>query len=321
MKKYTLTTLIAMLLVTLSACSNAETSSATAPTMETNSEIVESTTVEATSTSDDIIASDTNNTAAIPESTLEDASTLEGTLEDASTLESSDTDSSNADNTSPLINGAAVYDDVFRGTMSYTSGPPMTYDRVMNMIASGEKHGEYLDSFYLVETIKALTIDECSELAGWNENYADRTIYEVNIIEDLISGEAVDRNEYIFVSMGNVEWQDKGDPIYAPGEKFTVVLAKPQQGCDFLRTPGSFMFRYDAVEDNAGNITLYSRNSAMDELNLPNSVSAEKMVITSTTLNPAFYSQAVELESLVSYIKTDWAQKEISSHFEKVSVE
>ncbi len=197
----------------------------------------------------------------------------------------------------------------------------MTYEDVMSMIAFGEEHGEYLDSFYLVETVKALTIDECSELAGWNENYADRTIYEVNIIEDLISGEVVDRNDYIFVSMGNVEWQDKGDPIYAPGEKFTVVLAKPQQGCDFLRTPGSFMFRYDAIEDKTGEITLYSRNSAIDELNLQNSVSIEKTVITSTTLNPAVYSQTVELEALVNYIKADWAQKEISSHYEKVSVE
>ncbi len=209
----------------------------------------------------------------------------------------------------------AVYDNVFRGAAGSATGAPMTYEDVMSMIASGEQHGEYLDSLYLVETVKVLTAKECAKLDGWDITYSDRTIYEVNIIEDLISGEAVGRKEYIFVSMGNAQWQNKGDPIYAPGEKFTVALTKPQQGCDFLRTPGSFMFRYDAVEDASGNITLYSRNSAMDDLDLPNAVAIEKTVITSTTKNPAIYTQAVELKALVGFIRSDWEQRGISSHF------
>ena len=215
-------------------------------------------------------------------------------------------------------NETAVYDDVFRGAAGSATGAPMTYEDVMSMIASGEEHGEYLDSLYLVETVKALTAKECAKLDGWDITYSDRTIYEVNIIEDLISGEAVGRKEYIFVSMGNTQWQNKGDPIYAPGEKFTVALTKPQQGCDFLRTPGSFMFRYDAVEDASGNITLYSRNSAMDDLDLPNAVAIEKTVITSTTKNPAIYTQAVELKALVDFIRSDWEQRGISSHFKNI---
>lgn len=215
-------------------------------------------------------------------------------------------------------NETAVYDDVFRGAAGSATGTPMTYEDVMSMIASGEEHGEYLDSLYLVETVKALTAKECAKLDGWDITYSDRTVYEVNIIEDLISGEAVGRKEYIFVSMGNAQWQNKGDPIYAPGEKFTVALTKPQQGCDFMRTPGSFMFRYDAVEDASGSITLYSRNSAMDDLDLPNAVEIEKTVITSTTKNPAIYTQAVELESLVDFISSDWEQKGISSHFKNI---
>ena len=212
----------------------------------------------------------------------------------------------------------AAYDDVFRGAAGSATGAPMTYEDVMSMIASGEEHGEYLDSLYLVETVKALTAKECAKLDGWDITYSDRTVYEVNIIEDLISGEAVGRKEYIFVSMGNAQWQNRGDPIYAPGEKFTVALTKPQQGCDFLRTPGSFMFRYDAVEDASGSITLYSRNSAMDDLDLPNAVAIEKTVITSTTKNPAIYTQAVELKALVDFIRSDWEQRGISSHFKNI---
>ena len=209
----------------------------------------------------------------------------------------------------------AVYDDVFRGAAGSAAGAPMTYEDVMSMIASGEEHGEYLDSLYLVETVKALTAKECAKLDGWDITYSDRTIYEVNIIEDLISGDAVGRKEYIFVSMGNAQWQNKGDPIYAPGEKFTVALTKPQQGCDFLRTPGSFMFRYDAVEDASGNITLYSRNSAMDELDLPNAVAIEKTVITSTTNNPAHYTCKIPLDDLVEFLRQDWEKRQISRHF------
>ncbi len=217
-----------------------------------------------------------------------------------------------------VANETAAYDDVFRGAADSATGAPMTYEDVMSMIASGEEHGEYLDSLYLVETVKALTAKECAKLDGWDITYSDRTIYEVNIIKDLISGEAVGRKEYIFVSMGNAQWQNRGDPIYAPGEKFTVALTKPQQGCDFLRTPGSFMFRYDAVEDASGNITLYSRNSAMDDLDLPNAVAIEKKVITSTTKNPAIYTQAVELKALVDFIRSDWEQRGISSHFKNI---
>ncbi len=217
-----------------------------------------------------------------------------------------------------VANETAAYDDVFRGAAGSATGAPMTYEDVMSMIASGEEHGEHLDSLYLVETVKALTAKECAKLDGWDITYSDRTIYEVNIIEDLISGEAVGRKEYIFVSMGNAQWQNRGDPIYAPGEKFTVALTKPQQGCDFLRTPGSFMFRYDAVEDASGNITLYSRNSAMDDLGLPNAVAIEKTVITSTTKNPAIYTQAVELKALVDFIRSDWEQRGISSHFKNI---
>ena len=107
----------------------------------------------------------------------------------------------------------------------------------------------------------------------------------------------------------------KTNPIYAPGEKFTVALTKPQQDCDFLRTPGSFMFRYDAVEDASGNIMLYSRNSAMDELDLPNAVAIEKTVITSTPNNPAHYTCKIPLDDLAAFLRQNWEKRQISRHF------
>lgn len=211
-----------------------------------------------------------------------------------------------------------IYDDLFKGINStYVKAPDMTYDDVMEMLAPDEGHPEWdADSFYLVETVKVLTLDECRELAGWDDNYADRVMYKVNILKDLISGEDENRTATIFVSMGNVEWQDRGDPIYAPGDRFTVVLAKPYEGCDFLRTPCSFAFRYDVVEDDSS-ITLYSRQSELDQLNLAASVSLEESVITSTTKNPAVYSQKIELTTLVDFLRSDWEQREISSHYER----
>lgn len=248
------------------------------------------------------------------DSTAEAAVSLphDSTLEAAeSTLEASpETEQSNI----PKRENA-YYDNEFRGAAQYT-GVPMTYEEVMDMLIVGEnEHGEYIDSFFLVETVKALSPDECAELAGWNEDYSDRTIYQVNVIKDLISGEDVNRTEYIFVSMGTIRWQDSGDPIYAPGEKFTVVLAKPQKGCDFLKTPGSFIFRYDVVETDNGDIKLYSRNSCIDEKNFDSAVKIDAQVITSTTLNPAHYTQRIGLTELVDFIRADWQERELSSFF------
>lgn len=244
------------------------------------------------------------------ESTL-DSSPHDSTLEAVeSTLESSPTNE--------VVNtpeaGKAYYDNEFKGTTQNT-GAPMSYEDVMDMLKVGEEHGEYIDSFFLVETIKALSLDECAELAGWTEDYADRTVYKVNVLKDLISGEDVNRTEYIFVSMGNIQWQNSGDPIYAPGEKFTVVLAKPQDGFDFLRTPGSFMFRYDVVESSAGDIELYARSNPIHAQKLDSAGDIDTQIITSTTLNPAKYTQKIDLAELVEFLKTDWQEREVSASY------
>lgn len=215
----------------------------------------------------------------------------------------------NESDDTPSEPGNAYYDQEFKGTI-HSIGAPMSYEDVMAMLKVGEaEHGEYIDSFFLVETVKALSTEECRELAGWSADYSDRTIYKVNVLKDLVSGEDVSRTEYIFVSMGNIQQQETGDPIYAPGEKFTVVLTKPQDGCDFLRTPGSFMFRYDAVEAPDGSIELYARNNPIDAGGLNSAEEISDQAITSTTLNPANHTQKISLTKLAEFIRTDWQER------------
>lgn len=212
-----------------------------------------------------------------------------------------------------------VYDDVFEGINgNYSTGAPLSYDEVMEIINSPLQweNGIFLDSFYIVETICAIPYEEARKLNGWTDVCEGKTMYEVKILKDLISGEEVDRTEKIIVATGTVQWQNDGDPVYAPGERFTVVLAKLQEGCDFLHTPASSMFRYDIVEDEVG-AAVYSRKSEMDKLNLPTSTKLDERVITSTTQNPAVHSQKIELDSLVDFLRSDWEQRGVSSHFEK----
>lgn len=235
----------------------------------------------------------------------------------------SNSQSENVSNNSEIPSNKPFYDDVFKGinSDSFTTGAPMSYDEIMEMITSPlqQENGLYLDSFYIVETIRALSDEEAQKLNGWTELCAGRTIYEVRLLTDLISGKEVDRIEKILVAHGTKEWQKAGDPIYAPGEKFTVALTKPQEGCDYLHTPSSITFRYDVAEDESGIIlysTLYSRGSEIDKLELHDSKDIDEEIITSTTQNPAVHTQKVEIYDLISYLRSDWKQRRVSTHYE-----
>lgn len=213
------------------------------------------------------------------------------------------------------------YDDVFKELepVNPVVGEPMTYDDHMDIITSPyeQAHGIFLDSFYLVETIRALSGEEACALQGWDILCEGRTIYEVRLLKDLISGETVDRVEKIIVPHGTPDRQTPGDPSYAPGERFTALLAKPPLVGDFLQSPSSKDFRYDVVE-NGSEIIVYSRGSDLDKLGLPGSENIEEQVITSTTQNPAVYTQKLGLDELVSFLRKDWEQRKVSSHFEPV---
>lgn len=211
-----------------------------------------------------------------------------------------------------------TYDGVFEGVDGGFSGASMSYDGVMEMINSPfqKENGIFLDSFYLVETIRALPIEESKQLNGWGPVCEGKTVYEVKLLKDLIGGEEISRTEKILVANGTVEWQKDGDPVYATGEKFTVALTKPQEGYDFLHTPSSITFRYDVVDDENGDITLYSRGSELDKLKLPTSEDITETVITSTTLNPAKHTQKLDLDALADFLREDWKARGVSSHFD-----
>ena len=81
-------------------------------------------------------------------------------------------------------------------------------------------------------------------------------------------------------------------------------------------TPGAYAFRYDVTEEN-GKTIIYSRDSDLDSLALATSESIKTSVITSTTQNPAFYTQKLELNSLVEFLREDWEKQGISTHYER----
>lgn len=237
-----------------------------------------------------------------------------------SSISSADTSDSSPEATSDTTEDKPIYDGVFKGISdgSYTSGAPMSYDEAMDMITSPfqKENGIFLDSFFIVETIRVLSDEETRNLNGWTIVCDDKTMYEVKILTDLISGEEVNRIEKILVGTGTIEWQQPGDPVYAPGERFTVMLTKSQEGCDYLYAPVGSMFRYDIVEDASGT-TLYSRGSEIDKLNLPASTNLDERIITTTTQNPVVHSQKVELDTLTDYLRSDWEKRGVSTHFEK----
>lgn len=209
------------------------------------------------------------------------------------------------------------YDNVFKQTtFEPSTGAPMTYDQICEMLMPDPGHAEWdVDSFYMVETVRALPDEEAQKLKGRTSICEGRPIYEVKLLRDLISGEEVSRTEKILVAHGTAEFQTLGDPTYAPGERFTVVLTKPREGSDILYTPSSITFRYDIINDGSGT-TLYSRGSEIDKLALPGAENINEQVITSTTRNPAIYTQKIGLDELASFLRSDWEQRGLSSHFE-----
>lgn len=216
-------------------------------------------------------------------------------------------------NNNSSVGKKAFYDDTFVGMALQGSGPLMTYDEVMDRIASQDMkdHNIHLDSFYLVETVRALSVE------GYEWDNSDSTIYEVKIIKDLISGEDVNRTEKIIISNGTPKWQYEYDPAYAPGERFTIALTKPVDGVDYLNAPFYYMFKYDVASDGSGYI--YSRCSEIDKLNLPTSENIRETVVTSTTQNPAGYTQKVTLDAVVKFLRNDWKSRGVSSHFDSTT--
>ncbi len=234
------------------------------------------------------------------------------------------------------------YDDVFVETADNpSSGPTMTYDEVIGMISNPQGGG--FNSLYLVEMVKPLTLSECTQLAGWEEwfestyavsyddatveaegttesdsnggYYGEKTICEVKVLKDLISGEELFDTMYVALSMCNPQQQHAGNPIYAPHERFTVAVLLKQDGSDITKACGGFMLQYDVVSENGVQMAYSRDNSEIDELHLNNAVDISETIVTSTTKNPAVYTQKLPLNDLVKFLYADWADKGVSRHF------
>lgn len=77
------------------------------------------------------------------------------------------------------------------------------------------------------------------------------------------------------------------------------------------------MFRYDVVETAAGDIELYARSNPIDAQALDSAEAIDEPVITSTTLNPANYTQKIGLTQLAEFIKADWQERGLTIAFSK----
>ena len=205
-----------------------------------------------------------------------------------------------------------IYDDAFKEYSNNPStGVEFTYEEIMDNIQI-----EKIDSFYIIQIIEVLSDEEARNIVGWNFDKNDdcHIFYKAKKINNLITGEPV--NELIYYStLGNIEYQEEGNPPYVPGDKIATVLLVKEEESDVTRPYADFLLAVDIdvindsslMEDDDG--MAYKRNvpfnddkfSSFDEI----SVSA----ITSTTENPAKYVQKIDLMKLADFYKNDWVNR------------
>ena len=229
----------------------------------------------------------------------------------------------------PSGDDTCYYDDVYKGLdLNPTLRVPETYNESMDRAT--DPRGGGLDSFYLLQVVRALTLSESEELDGWYERFRstygetfevgddeseqkymyDYTLYEVIVLEDLISGEQLGHTAYVLTGMG-VEYQDEYDPPYSPHDRFTAALSLPADGCDFVSSLCGDVFRYDVVGDTA-----YSRSDPkLVEHYIADSKVIEELRVTTTTDNPVRYTQELPLERLAEFMREDWENRGASRHF------
>lgn len=237
----------------------------------------------------------------------------------------------------PPLGDKKSYEDIFEGLIlenPATYGPPLTCEEVTNMLKPKPDLPEYdLDSYYLVEVVRALTNEEYTQMREEHKSDNGNTIYEAKLLEDLISGEKPDRVVYVEIPAGlGPSLQLRGDPTYASGEKFTAALTKPCEDWNdiysteynFLTTVCDSTLRYDLPEmDFTSDDTetmLYYRGRGLARQPIADlpfdteeiSIEAAK----STPQNPATYIQKIALSDLVEFLRGEWQQAGISSHFE-----
>lgn len=198
--------------------------------------------------------------------------------------------------------GEAYYDDVFQSLdMNPVSGYS-SYEDLLNNAKDAEAHYGSKSQFVLCSTVRVLTGKEARKYVG---SSGDRTVYEVQIVENLITGEKPDKTVTLVMTMGSPEIQQKGDPIYAPGEMFTcAMLEDTENGC----MQAMYGFRYDIRLDGSSRIAYSRRNQELDGLALTGSQNISANVVTSTSKNPAVYSQRIALSSVAEFVAKEWSE-------------
>lgn len=225
------------------------------------------------------------------------------------------------------------YDSIFEEAgFNPESGPTPTYDEAIEMV---ETTG--VDSYYLFETIKALTYDECEQLGfldelggssygSWETVEAgtdlaayrgDFTIYKVRVLSDLISGEKPDSIMYLYMNSGNPIYQETENPPYSPGERFAAAVYKKSSESTLYRSTCAFMLRFDVYEENGEDYGyLRSDHTRCTPLPAQGAEAVNKTEITSTTQNPVVYAQRIKLDSIAEFIRSDWSVRGLSRHYE-----
>ncbi len=243
--------------------------------------------------------------SAVEHSTLESAATAEAPLPTGETTEI--TLSMVLDEYQP--GEGAYFDNVFRSLVPGGSGGIIDYSDFVLTLKSWQQQ-QASDSFYLVECVSTLTKKKASELFGETENW--RQYYEVRLIRDLVDGTEPDRVVYIRMT-ASPDYQESGDPPFCPGERFTVLIDQETDG--FCQSSDSHMLRYDVYEED-GELWAYSRNNyIIDELGFAGSEDISEKRVTSTTQNPAKYTQKLPLDSLAEGMRGVFQENSLTRHF------
>lgn len=217
-------------------------------------------------------------------------------------------------------------------------GPPPTFDEVIDE-ADDPKYGR-LDSFYLVEAVEIMIKSESGELIGFEDwfygkygvkydevrdkpevqgadYFGNSVIYRVKVIEDLITGEKCGYDIYTDVYMNGPISQSPGDPPYAPGERFTLLLRNKAEGSEIRDTAEESIFRLDVKEINGEQVAFARRKccgmSYFIAMNFEGSEKISETVVTSTTDNPVTYNTKIKLLDFCGFLRKEWQNRGVGS--------
>lgn len=199
------------------------------------------------------------------------------------------------------------YDDVFEeADTNWPVGGPMTYEHMLDSVKISEEYYGGKAGLWLCETVRVLPEEEARSY--YSDKDSGRTVYEIRLMENLITGEKSEETAILVMEWRSPQVQQANHPIYAPAELFTCAMVYSEK---YNSMQAIYGYYYD-VRTDGETLTAYSRaNIFMDALNLAGSVTEKTTVITSTTGNPVVYTQKLPLSSVAQFVKKEWAERGI----------